>query len=104
MFSAVGGESMRGIDRVLAVILLLGSVGGAAAFARHSGNDSTAPIVGLAVPPPQHVTHPGTVLMAPTPAPRRVKPVRVTIPQTTLRRPVHAVQPQRQVQPAEPKP
>ena len=69
---------MRGIDRVLAVILLLGSVGGAAAFARHSGNDSTAPIVGLAAPPQQHVTDPGTVLMAPTPAPRRVKPVRVT--------------------------
>ena len=101
---------MRGIDRVLAVILLLGAVGGAAAFARHSGSDSAARTVDLAAPPLQHVRAPGTILIAPTPAPRRVKPVtvaparRVTLPQTTLQRPVQAVEAVKRVQPAEPKP
>jgi hypothetical protein len=110
MLSAVGGENMRGIDRVLAVVLLLGAVGGAAAFARHSGSDSTARTVDLAAPPLQHVTAPGTVVIAPTPAPTRVKPakvapaLRVTLPQATLQRPVQAVQAQKRVQPAEPKP
>src|ERR1700674_1108838 len=77
MLSAVGGESMRGIDRVLAVILLAGAVGGAAAFARHSGSDSAARVVHLAVPPLQHVEAPETVLIAPPPAPTRVKPATV---------------------------
>ena len=99
---------MRGIDRVLAVVLLLGAVGGAAAFARHSGSDSTARTVDLAAPPLQHVTAPGTVVIAPTPAPSRVRagkvaPARrVTLPQVTLPRPVQAVEAQKQVQLAPP--
>ena len=101
---------MRGIDRVLAVILLAGAVGGAAAFARHSGSDSTPRGVHLAAPPLQHVRAPGTVLIAPMPAAKRVSPPkaaparRVTIPQATLRRPAKVVQPQNRPQPPEPKP
>ena len=34
--SALGGRSMRGIERVFAAILLLAAVGGAAVFARES--------------------------------------------------------------------
>ena len=63
---------MSGIDRVLAGILLVGAVGGTAAFARHSGSDPSAPAVSLTAPPLQHVDAPGTVLFAHTPAPLRV--------------------------------
>jgi hypothetical protein len=93
---------MRGIDRLIAVILLVGAVGGAAAFARHSGSDSTARSVHLAAPPLQHVGAPGTVLIDPTPALTRVKPAkvapsrRVMLPKATPQRPV---QPQRLPQP-----
>ncbi len=100
---------MRGIDRFFAVILLVGAVGGAAAFARQSGSDSTAQGVDLAAPPLQHSAAPAAVLIAPTPAPTRVQraakapPVgRVTTPQVTLRRPVEAVQAQKQTQPPAP--
>ena len=101
---------MRGIDRVIAVILLVGAVGGAAAFARHSGSVSTPKGVDLAAPPLQHAEAPGTVLIAPTPAPRRAKPVngaparRVTLPHVTLQRPVQAVQPQNRPEPPVPAP
>ena len=101
---------MRGIDRLLAGILLAGAVGGVAVFARSSGNGSSAHAVDLPAPPLQHIGAPGTVLFAHTPAPTRVAvgvsgriqvqqtaptaPARrITIPQATLR-PVAAVQPQ----------
>jgi hypothetical protein len=92
---------MRGIDRVLAVLLLLGAVGGAAAFARQSGSESTSPSVALAAPPLQHPEAPGTFFIAP----RLVSPAngaparRVTIPQATPWTPVRAVQPQSPPQP-----
>ncbi len=66
---------MRGIDRVLASILLAGAVGGAAAFARQSGSASTAGLVQLSTPPPEHVGDASTIVIAPplerkgTPAP-----------------------------------
>ncbi len=63
---------MRGIDRVLAGILLVGAVGGAAGFARQSGSDSSGLAVSLTAPPPQHIGAPGSVLFAHTPAPTRV--------------------------------
>jgi outer membrane biosynthesis protein TonB len=86
---------MRGIDRLLAAILLLGAVAGAAAFARQSGNYSTAQGVDLAAPPLQHVAAPGTFFIAPTPGePRKVAPARrVTIPQATPPRSASVVQP-----------
>src|SRR5579864_1436810 len=70
MLSALGGGSMRGIERVLAALLLIGAVGGAAVFASHSGS-SPADAVRLAAPPEQHLSGPGAVLIAPTPADRR---------------------------------
>jgi outer membrane biosynthesis protein TonB len=86
---------MRGIDRLLAAILLLGAVGGAAAFARQSGSDSTAQGVDLAAPPLQHVAAPGTFFIAPTPSkPAKVAPARrVMIPPATPPGPAPAVQP-----------
>lgn len=63
---------MRGIDRVLAVIVLVSAVGGAAAFARQSGSDSSAHAISLPAPPLQHLEAPGSVLFAHTPAPTRV--------------------------------
>src|SRR4051812_15766987 len=95
MLSAVGGASMRGIDRVLAVLLLLGAVGGAAAFARQSGSESASPGVDLAAPPLQHVAAPGTFFIAPKLVrPVRVPPARpVTTPQATPRPSARAVQP-----------
>lgn len=86
---------MRGIDRLLAVLLLLGAVGGAAAFARQSGSESASSGVELAAPPLQHVDAPGTFFLAP----KLVRPVkvapprRVTIPQAAPRPPAPAVQP-----------
>jgi hypothetical protein len=56
---------MRGIDRVLAAILLLAAIGGAAVFARESGS-GLAGAVHLAAPPDQHLAAPGSVLVAPT--------------------------------------
>ena len=92
---------MRGIDRVLAVLLLLGAVGGAAAFARQSGSESASPSVALAAPPFQHPQAPGTFFIAP----RLVSPAngapahRVTILQATPWTPARAVQPQSPPQP-----
>jgi translation initiation factor IF-2 len=63
---------MSGIDRVLAAILLVGAVGGTAAFARQIGSDSSAEAVSLTAPPLQHFAAPGSVLFAHTPAPIRV--------------------------------
>jgi hypothetical protein len=96
---------MRGIDRVLAVILLLGAVGGAAAFARQSGSESTPHGVDLAAPPLLHVGAPETFFIAPKlTSPAKMAPAhRVTLPQATLRRPVQAVQAQRRVKPPAPK-
>jgi hypothetical protein len=105
MLSAVGGEIMRGIDRVIAVLLLLGAVGGAAAFARQSGIESTSRGVDLAAPPFQHVEAPGTFFIAPKlTSPAKVRPAhRVTPPHVTLQRPVQAVQAARKrVQPPAP--
>ena len=92
---------MRGIDRVLAVILLLGAVGGAAAFARQSGSESAPRGVYLAQPPLQHVEAPGSFLNAPRLiSPAKVAPARrVTIPQAAPRPPARAVQPQSRPQP-----
>jgi hypothetical protein len=56
---------MRGIERVLAAILLLTAVGGAAVFARQSGS-GLAGAIHLAAPPEQHLGAPGSVLIAPT--------------------------------------
>jgi hypothetical protein len=56
---------MRGIERVLAAILLLTAVGGAAVFAHESGS-GLAGAVHFAAPPDQHLAAPGTVLIAPT--------------------------------------
>ena len=92
---------MRGIDRVLAVILLLGAVGGAAAFARQSGSESASRGVYLAAPPLQHVEAPGSFFIAPrliSPA-KVAPPRRVTIPQAAPRPPSRAVQPQSPPQP-----
>jgi len=63
---------MRGIDRLLAGVLLVGAVGGAAVFARQSGSDPSVRAVELAAPPLQHLRAPGTVLLTQTPAPTRV--------------------------------
>lgn len=92
---------MRGIDRVLAVLLLLGAVGGAAAFARQSGSESTSPSVALAAPPWQHPEAPGTFFIAPRlVSPANVVPAhRVTIPQAAPWTPARAVQPQSPPQP-----
>jgi hypothetical protein len=93
---------MRGIDRVLAVLLLLGAVGGAAAFARQSGRETASPGVDLAAPPFQHVQAPGSFFVAPRLiSPVKVAPVRrVTIPQATPRPPTRAVPAQNRPQPA----
>ena len=97
---------MRGIDRVIAVLLLVGAVGGAAAFARESGIESTSRAVELSAPPLQHVESPGTFFIAPRLIrPAKVRPAhRVTLPQATLQRPVQAVKAQRLVQPPVPQP
>src|SRR4030081_1668074 len=80
MLSAVGGENMRGIDRVIAVILLVGAVGGAAAFARQSGNEPASQGVALSMPPLQHVESPGTFFIAPRlTSPNRAPARRVTL-------------------------
>jgi hypothetical protein len=83
---------MRGIDRVLAVIVLVGAVGGAAAFARYSGGDSSAHAVSLAAPPLQHIGAPGIVLFAHTPGPTRVAvDVRRQRPQAPTRAPAGGI-------------
>jgi hypothetical protein len=96
---------MRGIDRVIAVLLLVGAVGGAAAFARQSGIEATPPGVVLAAPPLQHVEGPGTFFIAPRlTRPAKVAPAhRVGLPQPPPRRPVQAVQAMRRVQPPAPR-
>ena len=78
---------MRGIDRVLAAVLLIGAVAGAAVFASHSGSNAAVDAVRLAAPPEQHLSGPGAVLIAPTPADRsqglrvvRAAPAVVSIP------------------------
>jgi len=78
---------MRGIERVLAAVLLIGAVAGAAVFASHSVSNPGADAVRLAAPPEQHLSGPGAVLIAPTPADRsqglrvvRAAPAVVSIP------------------------
>lgn len=64
---------MRGIDRLLAAILLAGAVGGVAAFARHAGSEPAPPALYLTAPPRQHVEAPQTVVQIPLlPGPARV--------------------------------
>jgi hypothetical protein len=96
---------MRGIDRLIAVFLLAGAVGGAAAFARQSGNEAASQGVALSTPPLQHVESPGAFFIAP----RLISPVklaparRVALAQVTLRRPVQAVKAERLVVPPVPR-
>lgn len=56
---------MRGIERFVAAILLVGAVGGVAAFARFAGTEPKPPAFQLAVSPPQHLTLPQTVVHIP---------------------------------------
>src|SRR3954451_15410398 len=75
---------MRGIERVLAAILLAGAVGGTAVFARHAGSDSDALPIHLASPPPGHLSAPNAVVVpvrvAPVPAARKAVPAQVALP------------------------
>src|SRR5258705_10845183 len=77
MLSAGGSESMRGIERFLAAVLLVGAVGGAAAFARYAGTEPAPPAFHFSASPRQHLTIPQTVVQIPLPAAGRVavKPV-----------------------------
>lgn len=63
---------MRGIERVLAAVLLMGAVGGAAAFARYAGTEPAPPAFEISASPRQHLTLPQTVVQIPLPAPRHV--------------------------------
>src|SRR5213082_3284190 len=83
MLSAGGPESMRGIERFLAAILLAGAVGGAAAFARYAGTEPEPPAFHLSAPPRQHLTIPQTVVEIPLPA----RPSRVTVKPVIVQRP-----------------
>lgn len=106
---------MRGIERVLAAILLLAAVGGAALFARESGSGPVR-AVHLAAPPQQHLAAPGTVLIAPTSSPDHsqwvlrlaVSPQVTTRPATSAQgtplRPVTIVRPRPRPQPPAPAP
>jgi hypothetical protein len=86
---------MRGIDRVLAVLLLLGAVGGAAAFARQTGSGATSLSVDLAEPPLQHVDAPGTFFVAPAlNRPAKAPAHRVTIQPATPEAPAQTLEPQ----------
>jgi hypothetical protein len=101
---------MRGVERVLAAILLVAAVGGAAVFARQSGS-GLVEAVHLAAPPPQHLAAPGTVLIAPTSSAdhsRRVLRLPVSArmtarpaekAQSTPLRPLTVVQPRSRQQP-----
>jgi hypothetical protein len=82
MLSARGPGSMRGIERVLAAILLTGAVGGAAAFARFAGTEPRPPGFELSASPHQHLTLPQTVVQIPTSVPThlRSKPVAPALP------------------------
>ena len=78
---------MRGIERFLAAILLMGAVGGAAAFARYAGTEPAPPAFHLSASPRQHLTIPQTVVEIPLPAaPRRAaaKPVVAERPRLRL--------------------
>jgi hypothetical protein len=68
---------MRGIERFLAAVLLVGAVGGAAAFARYAGTEPAPPAFRFSASPRQHLTIPQTVVQIPVPADGRaaVKPV-----------------------------
>src|SRR5205814_1410971 len=72
--SALGGRSMRGIERAFAAVLLLAAIGGAAVFASESGRGLAA-AVHLAAPPDQHLAAPGSVLVAPTASAGHSRPV-----------------------------
>src|SRR5947207_11919262 len=81
MLSARGPESMRGIERFLAAILLAGAVGGAAVLARYAGTEPAPPAFHVAASPRQHLTIPQTVVEIPLPPPGRaavLEPVAVT--------------------------
>src|SRR6478672_13631933 len=79
MLSARGSESMRGIERFLAAVLLVGAVGGAAAFARYAGTEPAPPAFHFSASPRQHLTIPQTVVQIPVPDAGRVavRPVAV---------------------------
>jgi hypothetical protein len=68
---------MRGIERFLAAVLLVGAVGGAAAFARYAGTEPAPPAFHFSASPRQHLTIPQTVVQIPVPKAGRVavKPV-----------------------------
>src|SRR6478672_13672065 len=85
MLSARGSESMRGIERFLAAVLLVGAVGGAAAFARYAGTEPVPPAFHFSASPRQHVTIPQTVVQIPVPEAGRVavKPVVAPRPRLT---------------------
>src|SRR4051794_25857299 len=77
MLSAGRSESMRAIERFLAAVLLVGAVGGAAAFARYAGTEPAPPAFHFSASPRQHLTIPQTVVQIPLPKAGRVavKPV-----------------------------
>src|SRR5437764_14572529 len=87
MLSARGPESMRGIERFLAAILLAGAVGGAAVLARYAGTEPAPPAFHVAASPRQHLTIPQTVVEIPLPRPSRavVEPVAVAERRPRLR-------------------
>src|SRR5437764_11914431 len=82
MLSARGPESMRGIERFLAAILLAGAVGGAAVLARYAGTEPAPPAFHVSASPRQHLTIPQTVVEIPLP-----KRIRVAIRPVALERP-----------------
>src|SRR2546421_4639459 len=82
MLSARGRESMRGIERFLAAILLVGAIGGAAALARYAGTEPAPPAFHVTASPRQHLTIPQTVVEIPLP-----KPIRVAIRRVVGKRP-----------------
>jgi hypothetical protein len=77
---------MRGIERFLAAVLLVGAVGGAAAFARYAGTEPEPPAFHFSASPPQHLTIPQTVVQIPLPKAGSVavKPVVAARPRLRL--------------------
>ena len=63
---------MRGIDQILAAIVLAGAVAGTAVFARHLGSVPQPQALNLAAPTPQHAT--ATVRVPPLVRPELAKP------------------------------
>src|SRR5713226_9085862 len=67
MFSASRGESMSGIGRVIAALLLAGAVAGAAAFAHLLGSEPAPAPLRSAGMPASHAPPPLVVVAAPGP-------------------------------------